>query len=306
MMPMRQAGGVHPFAIWFSAQRWLPYKTRRSVLKKIAPSMLAGHDFEVDFYGGLGLRFSGNIINYIDRLVYFCGAHEKYMLHFMADYVAALKRLGHTGPLTYMDVGANAGNHVLFMSRHVDRVLAFEPFERVRRQLLHNLELNRIHHVAVFDFGLANDNALKPFYAAPESNLGAASFQPGHKADNRYLGDMRLCIGDEVLAREQAKVDIVKVDVEGYEKYVLEGLRQSLRRDRPLVIMEMTETTRRTLGSDAALAALVPERYRLYYFSRGSNDSGAYRLAPYDMSLKPKIEDVIACPEERLTALGKI
>lgn len=295
----------HSFAIWLSRQRILPYKTRRSVIKKLHPGMLADFPFETGFFAaGSGLRFAGNVGNYIDRMVYFCGAYEKYMLTLMRDY--ALRCRQEEGrPLTFMDIGANAGNHSLFMSRYAGRVHAFEPFERVRKQLLANLGLNRISNVTVHPFGLSDENKTLPFYAAPDSNLGASSFQQSHATGSQYLGDMQLRRGDEVVAEEHIKqVDIVKADVEGYEKFVLQGLKETLKLDRPLVIVELSPTTRETLGSAEAFYALFPSGYRFYYFASGKKDSGRYRLAPFDYALPTKIHDVIAVSEEKLGLLS--
>ncbi|MDX2113327.1 MAG: FkbM family methyltransferase [Alphaproteobacteria bacterium] len=295
---------IHPFPIWFSRQRWLPYKTRRSLLKLICPQMLKDYAFTCDFYGeGLGLRFSGNIVNYIDRLVYFCGAHEKYMLRFLQEYVVRLRAARQS--LVYVDVGANSGNHTIFMSRLVDRVVAFEPFERVRNQLKENLALNNITNVTLHEFALGERDEQLPFYTAPETNLGAASFQPHHRTDNTLLGVLEVRKGDDVLC-DIAGISIIKIDVEGFEKQVLSGLRQTIARYRPLLIVELTPTTRDSIGDEVTFRALFPDRYCFYYFAAGCKDSGRYRLAPYRYGMTPKIEDVIACPEEMLSVLEEV
>lgn len=293
-------------AVALSRQRWIPYKTRRSIIKRLRPQMLRDYAFETTFFGRHShLRFRGNIVNYIDRLVYFCGAHEKYMLALLQDYVARLR--SQQEHITFVDVGANAGNHTVFMASLVDRVYAFEPFARVRLQLEDNLALNHLRNVTVLPFGLSNEDKLMPFYAGPDSNLGAASFQSGHKQDNVYLGDLQLKRGDDVLAACAApRVDIVKADIEGYEKFALEGLQRTLQNDRPLVIVELSPTTRDTLGSEAAFYALFPSDYRFYYFASGSHNTGHYRLKPFDYRLTPKIQDVIACPVERAPCLGDL
>jgi len=327
------------FSEAISRQRWLPYKTRRSIIKRLHPTMLRDFSFETEFFGrGSHMRFRGNIVNYIDRLIYFCGAHEKYMLCLLRDYLssplrgeqmsASRRRSANRGGdtphgsrgvqehlhspalpqgesnITFLDIGANAGNHSLFMAKLVAHVHAFEPYPRVREQLEDNLALNQITNITVHPFGLGNENAVIPFYAAPDSNLGAASFRQEHKDDNYYLGDMQIRCGDEVVAECGIKADIIKADVEGYEKFVLEGLQKTLRRDRPLLIIELSTTTRDTIGSAAAFAALFPERYRFYYFSSGNFNTGRYRLKPFEYAMMPKIQDVIACPEEKLIHLN--
>jgi FkbM family methyltransferase len=292
---------IAAFPFWLSKQRWLPYKTRRSLLKLICPQMLKDYAFTCDFYGkGLALSFSGNLANAVDRVVYFCGAHEKYMLRFMQSLAAQLRLSRHL--LVYVDVGANVGNHTIFMSRLADQVIAFEPFARVREQLKANLALNRITNVVVHEVALGERDEHLPFYAAPDSNLGAASFQAHHVVDHTLLGTLEVRRGDDMLAGA-AGIAMIKIDVEGFERQVLSGLAQTLAAQRPLLIVELTPTTRDSIGDEATFLSLFPADYVFYYFAAGSRDSGRYRLAPYRYGMTPRIEDVIACPREMVPAL---
>jgi len=291
-------------AVWLSHQRLFPSKARRSILKKLYPQMLKDYAFVRPFFdNSTGLRFSGNISNAIDRQVYFSGVYEKYMLCMLRDYMQALKVQGQGG-LTFMDVGANVGNHALFMSRFADQVLAFEPFERVRRQMEANLALNAIANVRVFGFALSDANQTLPFYAAHEGNLGASSFASGHNAQSNYLGDMQLRVGDEVLHDEGVgRIDVLKVDVEGFEKQVLQGLSKTLGKSRPLMVVEFTETTRQSVGDAALFRSLFPEDYNFYYFSRCCPTSGKYQLSAYRYGMTPRNENVVACPQEHSDVL---
>ena len=300
MSPMRRS-----LAIWLSRQRSLTYKARRSLLKRLDPKMLKDFTFEAPFYSPAGkLAFRGNIVNYIDRLVYFTGAHEKYMLALLRDYALRLHAHGEQNSLVFMDVGANSGNHTLFMSQVANTVLAFEPFERVRLQMEHNLALNHITNVKVFPFGLSDANESLPFYQASECNLGASSFAKHHRKDSVCLGDMQLRIGDEVLAEAGvSRIDILKVDVEGFEKQVLQGLAHSIHSSRPLMVIELTPTTCQSIGNVSVFRSLFPDDYSFYYFTRGNPNSGRYRLGSYHYGMMPHIEDIIACPNETIDFL---
>lgn len=54
--------------------------------------------------------------------------------------------------------------------------------------------------------------------------------------------------------------DIVKIDVEGYERQVLEGMTETLRRARPILLLEANE------HDDACKALLAPLGYRFFFF----------------------------------------
>lgn len=284
-----------------SSARWLPYRIRRSLLKRIYPSALKSYSFETTIEGGL--RCTGNLQNYIDRLIFFCGAHEKYMLYFLRDVSGLLRQ--ERAYLTFMDIGANIGNHSLYMAKQVGMVYAFEPFAKVRETLNRHIEINGLRNVQVFPFALGEENAVLPFFSGSDENLGTASFCPDHHAGNQPAGSLEIRIGDEVAVAEKLqRIDLLKLDVEGFEPPVLRGLRETLKRDRPLMIVELTPTTRAQLGSEAVLKALFPENYTFWCFAKGDMESGAYRLAPFDYAKSTKVEDMIGIPEE-MTALLK-
>src|SRR5579884_4192884 len=130
-------------AVGVAGLQYVPYRLRRSLIKRIDPEMLRNYAFARDFFG---LTFRGNVVNYVDRIIYFCGAHEKYMLYFLRDYVENWRKQ-HSGKCVFLDIGAHTGNHALFMSRIADSVHAFEPFARVRAQLENNIAQNRIGNI---------------------------------------------------------------------------------------------------------------------------------------------------------------
>ena len=85
--------------------------------------------------------------------------------------------------------------------------------------------------------GLGNKNGELPFFEPPESNLGAGSFiqREGPESKNNT---MPLVVGDEWLHKKGiSKVDIIKCDIEGYEKTAFLGLKQTLARNRLIIVM---------------------------------------------------------------------
>lgn len=280
------------FSEWLVEQRGLPYRFRKSVIKRINPNMLKDHPFRMDFFG---MQYAGNAGDYISRMVYFCGAYEKYMLFFLRDYLAHL----HKNSVIFADIGANLGNHSLFMSQYVSQVHAFEPYEKVRRELEEKITVNNITNIQVHTYGLGAKNKTLPFYAPPAFNLGAGSFSKGHHKGNHYIADLDIKIGDEVFANF-GTVNIVKMDVEGFERYVLEGLKNTLKKDRPLIILELSDTTRNSFKDFADFQLVFPENYTLLRFATANRNNGDYAIADFDYYTHYKRHDVIACPDEQL------
>ena len=94
----------------------------------------------------------------------------------------------------FIDVGANVGQHSLFMAAHGAQVHAFEPFALVRDQLQRQIEENQLDNITLHPLGLGNDNTRLPFYAPTGSNAGIGSFD----ADSTSKGNVRA--GDLALA----------------------------------------------------------------------------------------------------------
>jgi FkbM family methyltransferase len=144
-----------------------------------------------------------------------------------------------------IDIGANIGTHTLSMAKLVGargRVLAFEPNPLVRSVLVHNLTLNRMEQVSVYGCALGSKPGMLPLRipkrsSAEFSNMGLASLVALDTPHD--LLDVEIQTLDDVLGRlDLDRVDVVKIDVQGYEVATLLGMRASLKRYRPVVIFE--------------------------------------------------------------------
>jgi hypothetical protein len=80
---------------------------------------------EFDFVADInGARYEGNTGNYIDRHILFYGAFEKPILYFLRDTMKSV----YSNQGTLLDIGANTGQHSLFVSRYAKEIHAFEPY----------------------------------------------------------------------------------------------------------------------------------------------------------------------------------
>jgi FkbM family methyltransferase len=157
------------------------------------------------------------------------GVHEPLLTHLWRNLVES--------GMTVVDVGANLGYFALIAAQRVGprgKVIAFEPAPASRGLLQRNVLENRVENVQISDlaigdrsgggrlqlFGHANWNSL----VAREGALDAV--------------EVRVETLDRALERE-GRVDVVRMDVEGYETRVLLGMTDLLRRCRPTIVMEL-------------------------------------------------------------------
>ncbi len=138
-----------------------------------------------------------------------------------------------------VDVGANIGNHSLYFAARFAAVHAFEPNPNALALLNCNVALSRAAHLHVHAVGLGERDAELPFVHNASGNLGGSGFQfAGVQGEQTSLCPIRR--GDTVLAAalQGLPLALLKIDVEGAELAVLQGLAQTVARDRPVVVFE--------------------------------------------------------------------
>lgn len=148
-----------------------------------------------------------------------------------------------------LDVGANVGNHALYFATQcaVDSVIVIEPNPRACAPLVANVILNDLGQIVRMEaLGIGLGARSESGFSMTERarNLGAARMVPGE-------GDLPVHPGDALFAEEH--FDLIKIDVEGMEMAVLEGLEATIARCRPLIFIEVD--TARTAAFEAWCAA---------------------------------------------------
>jgi len=264
--------------------------------------------FTTDFFG---LTYEGNLRDGIEFALYFYGAFEKPLLFFMRDAMTALGTKGLRG--SYWDIGANIGQHALFMSLCVEQVYAFEPFQAVRSRLDHHISLNNITNIAVHPTALGDSNGEFEFFAPTGSNRGIGSFLASTKdKGNISIGKLKVARGDDYHSEQNLEsMQLIKIDVEGLEKSVLSGLKNTLINSRPVIVCEVTYGENQSFHSLEEFTSTLPDDYLIYRFNtrkpngktarrRGAR---AKRTGNYDLQAVSSFpeagqDDLVAIPKE--------
>jgi FkbM family methyltransferase len=208
--------------------------------------------------------------------------------------------------MTVLDVGANEGLYTLFSARRVGatgRVVAFEPSSRERRKLQHNVTRNQLGNVTVVPVAIGSSEGTAALQIASgvhsgHNTLGALVYEDAPAVGVEHVPVERL---DSVVDRLGiARVDVIKIDVEGAEMHVLDGARKTLTTHRPLLLVEANDEALRAQGAstDSLLAFLRDElAYRILAFSHATG--GVEPLGEGS----PASANIVAVPSERLSEL---
>jgi FkbM family methyltransferase len=205
---------------------------------------------------GDGLKFHLVPGEHIDRFIAVEGIYERRFL----NYIKTLLPKG----AVILDIGANIGNHAIFLSRHCSQVHCFEPNPRVAARLRKNVSANEAHHIKVHQFGLGDRDETHTFHENIAGNLGASHFANGEALPEGHRAvDLEIRQAEKAInALNLKRIDFIKIDVEGMEEQVLKSIAPIIERYRPVVAFEHHET-RVSAGTFAKIRACFPADYRI-------------------------------------------
>lgn len=148
----------------------------------------------------------------------------------------AFKKICDPGDVV-VEVGANIGSHTVGLAKIVGnegRVLAIEAQPTIFQNLCGNISINSLTNVDCLNIAVSNRNgSIKiPFYDySKKGNFGGISM--GHSDTGSEVEMKKL---DDVFSYNRLK--LLKVDVEGMEKEVLEGAVNVIRDFKPILYVE--------------------------------------------------------------------
>lgn len=138
-----------------------------------------------------------------------------------------------------LDIGANVGNHALVMTRYCKELHLFEPQQDIVQLLEQTKSANQISNWHIHPFGLADVETTLPLYKHLQQNNGASTFTTDEKSYQYCLETCEVKKGDNWIKQQAlAKLDFIKIDVEGYEAKVINGLRKTIQQFRPIIMLE--------------------------------------------------------------------
>jgi FkbM family methyltransferase len=173
-----------------------------------------------------------NLAHWEDRQTYFLGRwYDTETQAFVHEHV-------HEGDVV-VDIGANRGVFTFLAAYRVGirgHVYSFEPNPYYADMIRQEIAENSIGNVTVIQAGLSETNGVfslsVPIRSAGEATFGQTNYAP---SELRVV-QCKVAKGDEYLADKDPT--LIKIDVEGYECKTLRGLRETLTKNKPVVLTE--------------------------------------------------------------------
>ena len=166
----------------------------------------------------------------------------------------------------FVDVGAYLGIYSVVASKllgDTGLVLAFEPSADIFKSLIRNARLNEAQNVLVFPVALSHQAGSATLFHHYDPCRNSLEDTAEPDGEETVLVETL----DERLEKEGvARVDMIKIDVEGAEEMVLRGASRTLYRFRPVVLFEMLDPNR-----NGAWLFLREHGYELFKWAEGAS-----------------------------------
>lgn len=172
---------------------------------------------------------------------------------------------------TAIDIGGSVGTYTFHLSRLANKVVTFEPNPALhwRYQVLKlpNVQLERV--------ALSSSGDTTTELAVPESPdmSGLASIEPDVR--DKHADFNRVTVPLRTLDSYKFKnIGFMKIDVEGHEESVLQGASETIKENKPILLIEIEERHNQG-GISRVVEFMSGLGYKTYFYDRDE-------LTPYD------------------------
>lgn len=199
------------------------------------------------------LSISLNLSEHMQRRIFWMGYYNEEIANVLSQYL--------TLNMVVLDIGANIGEITLLAAKRVGkhgRVYAFEPMDNIANKLTQHIELNHFTQVEVYRCALGNKpNSQIAIYSScgQQSNdknegLGSLYSKNNQEKPIQYveLTTMDIWVSQQPNIH---KIDLIKIDIEGAELACLQGAKQTLKKFKPKIIIEIQDFSAERAGYKA-------------------------------------------------------
>jgi FkbM family methyltransferase len=183
--------------------------------------------------------------------------------NYEAELTSAFRELLLPGQ-TFVDVGANEGWFSMLAAKLVGtsgRVLACEPQERLWPVITRNIFLNSFANVQLQPFAVAEQPGEAIINLYPSLNTGSSNISTTKRRWETRQQIKLLPLTDILAPLQGADIDLVKVDVEGFEHKVLLSAGPHLGKTIKRLVVELHPAQLEALGSsERQVVALLESR----------------------------------------------
>ena len=177
------------------------------------------------------VQFELDLYKPTQRSIYFEGMYEKENLKIIINSIR--------NDSVFVDVGAHIGYYSNIIGRKLlnGRVICFEPSKENYSRLVKNIKLNDLQDIVkAFPLALSDKNEIKTLFLNQFNDGGNSLEKSTHEA---FSEENINCIRfDDFCEVKYSNIDFIKIDVEGHQMKVLNGMKNTILRFHPTFLIE--------------------------------------------------------------------
>jgi FkbM family methyltransferase len=151
-----------------------------------------------------------------------------------------------------LDIGTNIGWTAMNFAgiAKQGRVLGFEPDAYNFQRCSENLSLNNFANLKIYQLGVGDNNQETFMELRTPTNRGGNRVAASSAITANEIKIVKL--DDFAPVNDFISIDLVKIDVEGYELHVLRGAQKLLQNHKPILFIEVDDNNLRDQGNSAS------------------------------------------------------
>jgi len=160
--------------------------------------------------------------------------------------------------------GVYIGDMLPAFSSFTDKnIYAFEPNPDMAETINDTIKINKLRNIRFFDKGLSDVEDTSDFFYRYDDGValaGGSRIDSPHQADDRYTlkSNLKTTINTVTIdATVEDEISVIQLDVEGFEIHALKGAMETIRKYKPVIILENTIENYRWMGKN-----IVPLGYK--------------------------------------------
>jgi FkbM family methyltransferase len=178
------------------------------------------------------------------------------------------------GKKSFFDIGGNIGFYAIHAATLYPelKVSTFEPIPKMFEKLNQNVSLNNLgNRISTYNFGFSNKKDEVSFFIYPFGGVNASMVNVSDNTEAIEIKAKVVMLDDYVNDGNTAP-DIIKCDVEGAEKLVLDGGLQTIRNFKPVILFELLRkwSAKFNYHPNEVLSTLVDCGYQCFVSKNGS------------------------------------
>jgi FkbM family methyltransferase len=153
-----------------------------------------------------------------------------------------------------LDIGANIGFLTLNFAKRCPQgyVFSFEPDTEQFAALKNNILQNDFENIRIFKNALGAKSGSAALYKLYANNPGSNRILSEKPNPPCQVENVEVLVLDDVFEQvASSRIDVIKIDVEGFEAFVLKGSRKIIEKWKPILFVELSEINLRQNGYSA-------------------------------------------------------